>query len=125
MKAFFAVAIAGAIGSVARYGVAIAMRTAAARGAVPDGWPIGTFIVNIVGCFLIGVFLRTTADGTVTRTALTVGLCGGFTTFSAFSVETLAMVEQGRPVRALVYVGASVMLGVVATAVGMRVGAAR
>lgn len=111
-----AVAIGGAAGSVSRYAVSLAMARASA------GFPVGTLLVNVAGSLLIGVLLRATADGTVSRAALTVGFCGGFTTFSAFSVETVALLQQGRTSRALLYVLVSIVLSVLATFAGLALG---
>lgn len=113
-----AVAVGGAIGSVARYlaGVALAPLTVA--------FPLATLVVNVIGAFLIGVFARLfggTDGDPVVRLALTTGLCGGFTTFSTMSAEVVTLVQQGRSGRAALYVLLSLVLGFGATAVGLMV----
>jgi CrcB protein len=116
---WLAVAIGGAGGSVLRYAVGLLL----ARTAV--GFPIGTLAVNVIGSFLIGLFARWLSAPAVDpmwRIALTVGFCGGFTTFSTFSAELVAMAHEGRLVRAAVYVTASVALGVTATLLGLAAG---
>lgn len=106
------VALAGACGAVARYGVGRAL------GAT--GFPWATLTVNVVGSFALGLLL-----GGVARRwhenlglALTVGFLGAFTTFSTFSFEVTAMLRDGRGSTALVYVLVSVVGGVLAAAVG-------
>jgi CrcB protein len=113
-----AVAVGGAIGSVARYLVGLWLLPAS--GALP----VGTLLVNVVGSFLIGLFARwfvaPDADH-VLRLALTVGFCGGFTTFSTFTAETLTLLQQGRAARAMLYVALSLACGLAATAAGLFV----
>jgi CrcB protein len=87
-----------------------------------SGFPVGTFFVNVVGCFLIGVFVRfllnmqTSAE---LRALLVVGFCGGFTTFSTFSFETVGLIEGGEYARAATYIAGSVLLCIMATFAGM------
>jgi CrcB protein len=114
-----AVAAGGAAGSVARYAVGLAL----SRTTI--GFPIGTLLVNVLGSFLIGFFARwLSAPGLdpVWRIALTVGFCGGFTTFSTFSAELITLANEGRVMRAAVYVIVSVTLAVLATLLGLAAG---
>ena len=110
------VALGGALGSVARYGVGIVARTAA------PGWPWGTLAVNVAGSFAIGVlfawFLAKPAPDWV-RFGLITGVLGGFTTFSAFSIETVELLRAGATVSALAYVAATMILGLGACALGI------
>ncbi len=119
MVAWLAVAFGGAAGSVLRYAVGLALvRTSVA-------FPIGTLLVNVLGSFLIGLFARwlsTPGLDPLWRIALTVGFCGGFTTFSTFSAELITLAQEGRVLRAAVYVVLSVSLAVVATLCGLAVG---
>ena len=114
-----AVAVGGATGSVARYVVgAVLLRSSSA-------FPVSTLLINVSGSFLIGLFARlfdAPDHNQVLRVALTVGLCGGFTTFSTFSAETVALVQQGKVGRAAVYISISVVAGVLATFAGLMVG---
>jgi CrcB protein len=113
-----AVAAGGAVGSVARY------LTTLALASVTAAFPYATLLVNVGGAFLIGVFGRVFSGSDhdpVLRLALTTGLCGGFTTFSAMSAETVALVQQGRAGRAALYVLLSLALGFGATAIGLMV----
>ena len=101
------VAFGGAIGAVLRYltGLAIA-------------FPFGTVAVNVVGSFLIGVLWVALADRGAWSALLITGVLGGFTTFSAFSLDTLRLVETGRAPMAALYVLASVTLSLGAVALG-------
>lgn len=118
-----AVAVGSAAGGVARYLLteAVQLRTGAT-------FPFGTLLVNIVGCFALGfitqAMLQESDASPRLKTFLTIGLCGGFTTFSAFSLETVRMLEEGHVVRASGYIGASVVLGVAALWLGMMAGRA-
>ena len=106
------VAIASGIGGLARYGISNQVHG--------DDLPWATVAINVVGSFLLGVLLVVPAnwldDGT--RTTLGVGFLGGFTTFSTFSAQAFLDLEAGEPGRAALYVGASVVLGISAAAVG-------
>lgn len=85
-------------------------------------FPIATFFVNIAGCFLIGTFYGLAANGNWlspnARLFLTVGFCGGFTTFSTFSNEILQLFRNGNVLTAALYASASVFLGVLAAWAG-------
>jgi len=84
-------------------------------------FPYGTLLVNLAGCFLIGalsaLFLQNQLHPNY-RLFFIVGLLGGFTTFSSFSLETLRLLQTGRPWAALVYAGGSLILGLVLTLIG-------
>lgn len=114
------VGLGGFIGSVLRYGVSHLVQV-----NVTTTFPLGTLLINLAGCFLIGIILGFTMShpGGISQSGklfLTTGICGGFTTFSAFSVETFSMLEKGEPVYAGIYVLASVLGGVVTTLAGMH-----
>lgn len=116
---YLSVAIGGAIGSVARAWLAIV----AARITGPQ-FPWGTILINIVGSFIIGFFgTLTTSDGrfsvpTDVRAFVMIGICGGFTTFSSFSLQTLELARDGRPAQALGNVALSVVLCLLAVTAG-------
>lgn len=113
-----AVAAGGAVGSVARY------LTTLAFASVTAAFPYATLFVNVVGAFLIGVLVRVFSGSDhdpMVRLALTTGLCGGFTTFSAMSAETVTLVQQGRVGRAALYVLLTLLLGFGATALGLMI----
>ena len=103
------IAIFGALGSLARYGVGLL-----ARGWLGAAFPWGTLLVNVVGSFLLGLIVSLALAGRVsesTRLALGVGFCGAFTTFSTFELETQQLMAQGRGLEALGYAVGSIMLG--------------
>jgi CrcB protein len=85
-------------------------------------FPYGTFIINVLGCFLIGLFYGISEKGTIMssemRLFLTVGFCGGFTTFSAFANENIALLRDGEFFFFALYTALSVFLGLLATYLG-------
>jgi fluoride exporter len=119
MTPYLWVALGGAIGSMARFWMTIAM----ARLTGP-AFPWGTLCINVLGAFVIGLFAALTGpQGRLPgagdlRIFMMGGICGGFTTFSSFSLQTLDLLRDGRPLPALAYAGGSVMLCLVAVAAG-------
>jgi len=113
LKAFTLVGIGGAIGSIGRY---LASQYIQSR-FVSSGFPYGTLIVNITGCFLIGLIFAIAgkADIQEWRLFLITGICGGYTTFSAFSYESLGLLRSGDILHFCTYVAGSVILGLIAT----------
>jgi CrcB protein len=108
--------IGGGVGSVSRYLLGGLVQSR----AHPD-FPIGTFVVNVIGCIIIGVvakFFLHSQTQLLTRSMLMVGFCGGFTTFSAFSYETFGLISAGSYARAAGYVLASVIVCLGGTAIG-------
>lgn len=87
-----------------------------------SSFPFGTFVVNIIGCFLIGVIYGLSERGNYISTEwkmfLTVGFCGGFTTFSTFANENVSMLRDGNFMSFAVYTSFSVFLGLSATYFG-------
>ena len=111
------VAVGGAVGSVGRYLVALALP----RG----GFPFATLVVNVAGSFAIGLVLRWAAQPGASaelRLFLATGLCGGFTTLSALSAETVTMLQEGAHGRALAYVTFTIVLSLAATVLALLVG---
>ena len=111
------IALGSALGGVGRYLVgALVQRTAETT------FPTGTLAVNITGSFLLGLIIRYAIETpSVTpemRAFLTIGLCGGYTTFSTFSFETARMMEDGEWTRAAVYVALSLLVSVGAMFLG-------
>lgn len=109
MMLFLAVCLAGALGAVLRYGVGLLVRS-----------PWAVLVVNVVGSFVGGVVVAS-ASGDA-RVILLTGLCGGLTTFSTLSVETVQLVLDGRARVAALSVGLNVALGLVAAGVGFGLG---
>jgi CrcB protein len=114
------VAIGGAIGSVARFW--FGNLAAATLGAA---FPWGTLLINVLGSFVISFFSGLTGSGhrfamsSDARIFVTVGLCGGFTTFSSFSLQTVELARNGQAGRAALYVAASVIICLAACAFGV------
>ncbi|RMX05754.1 fluoride efflux transporter CrcB [Corticibacter populi] len=113
------VGIGGFLGSVARYKLGSwLLLSADAR------FPLGTFVINVTGCLVIGVLAglaeRHAAFTPEAKLFLFTGLLGGFTTFSAFGLETVLLLRRGEPLVATAYVGLSVLLGVAAVWLGIK-----
>lgn len=121
MKSILLVGLGGFIGAVTRYklGGWILHLT------VQEKLPFGTLAVNVLGCLLVGVLAGLAEKfemfGADTRLFLLTGLLGGFTTFSAFGLETVFLFRRGEPWIAMGYVGASVLLGLAAVWSGFRI----
>jgi CrcB protein len=114
------IALGGAVGSVTRYLLGGVVQRAAGM-----AFPIGTLAVNVTGSFVAGFLLRyfmNVQTHPTLRAALIVGFCGGFTTFSAFTTETLGLFEGGEYARAALYVAASVALSLMAVFAGFAAG---
>lgn len=112
-----AVALGSAIGGVARL-----LLGAAVQQRLGPGFPVGTLVINITGSLLLGFFMRlalgTSAISPEMRGFLTTGLCGGYTTFSTFTYETMALLNDGELGRAGTYVAASVALALLGVYLG-------
>ena len=118
MKQLFAIAVGGALGSVLRYGLSTWVHSFAGR-----GFPYGTLAVNVLGClamgFLFVLLVERMGENSVLRAGLLIGVLGGFTTFSAFSIETFSLIEQGALVKATGNMAASLVLCIGATWLGV------
>lgn len=105
------IALGGGIGSVARY-----LLTVFVQNRFDIFFPFGTLTVNIVGSFVLGTLLGLADRGSLIslewKLFLAVGLCGGFTTFSTFASENLALLRDGEYLYAIGYIGLSVFLGI-------------
>ena len=101
------VAVGGAIGSVLRYLMVVAVSA-----------PLATLVVNVLGSFAMGILVITLAARTSLSPLLMTGVLGGFTTFSAFSLDALKLWEDGQTLQAVLYVLTSVILSLIAVALG-------
>jgi fluoride exporter len=117
MRSLLFVGIGGGIGSMLRYAISLFIGR-----HVPIAFPVGTFLVNFSGCFLIGVFYSLAAKYTgfnpEWRLFLITGVCGGYTTFSTFSYDGLVLLRQGSNLYFMMYVLGSVVLGLLASFAG-------
>lgn len=116
-----AVALGGALGASARYGLdrLIVQRSFSV-------FPWSTFAINLTGCLVIGVVTAALTDRpgvpSWVRVGLAMGVIGGYTTFSTFAQETFDLLDDGRAALALAYAGGSILLGVAAVIAGMKLG---
>ncbi len=115
---FLLVALGSAVGGCLRYAAGLLINA-----NWREAFPLSTFTINVIGSFVIGLLANWLSDASDTtqntyKLLLMVGLCGGFTTFSSFSLETLNLLRDGQTGVALTYIAASVVLCVVATAIG-------
>jgi fluoride exporter len=117
VKIFWAIAVGAAAGGVSRYYLASAIQQ-----RMGASFPWGTLAINITGSLLLGFLIRyslaTPAISPEVRAMLTVGFCGGYTTFSSYSYETMVLIEDGEIGRAAMYSLGSVVLALVATFAG-------
>ncbi|WP_457946141.1 fluoride efflux transporter FluC [Pseudarthrobacter sp. alpha12b] len=118
------VIVGGTFGALARYGLSSILPT-------PGGWPVPTLAINLAGAFLLGALLEALARRgpdagrlRLVRLLLGTGFMGAFTTYSTLAVETTTLFSAGRSVDALMYLGATVVVGAVATVAGIRLAAA-
>jgi CrcB protein len=119
-RSFIWVAAGGAIGASARH----ALNLAALR-LLPPSFPWGTFIVNLVGCFLFGVVAGVAGSraliGPDARAFLLVGVLGGFTTYSSFAFESMDLIRAGQTAAAFANIGGHILLGLLAVSLGLIV----
>ena len=109
---WFLVALGGALGSVARHGLGVALAGLA---------PAGTLVANVAGCGLIG-FLHARLGTEAARALLMTGFCGGFTTWSAFGLETARLLGEGRIAAGAGYAGLTLLLCLGAVGLGWQLG---
>lgn len=119
---FLLVALGGALGATARHAAALATYR-----LFGPGFPLATLFVNVVGCFLIGLILLPGLDtapavGATTRLFVVTGILGGFTTFSSFGYETVALAAGGRVGPAALNIALNVVLGLSAVVAGRTLG---
>ena len=120
IRSIFIAGLGGFIGTVLRFLISRYMQL-----HYMSVFPWGTFIANILGCFLIGIFFGISEKGNFMspewRIFLTVGLCGGFTTFSSFSNDALMLLQNKEILRFALYSGLSFFIGLVTVYVGRTI----
>jgi CrcB protein len=120
IKNFLIIGLGGAVGSMLRYAV---QKIFQAQSAI--AFPTGTLLVNIAGCFIIGILWsmvsRTLTWNEEMKLLLMTGFCGGFTTFSAFTLEGIGLLKENKTALFLIYLTASVVGGLIATFIGIRI----
>lgn len=119
IKELLIVGTGSCLGGMARYGASLALRS------LCHGFPWATLTVNILGCLLIGILSgamgRCPNQSLQTNLFFAVGFCGGFTTFSTFSKESLSLLQAGNYTAFALYAVGSVMLGIAAVAIGFAI----
>lgn len=117
MPAWIFVFLGGGLGSVARW--SIARRFTTQEGS----FPLGTFTANIIACLILGLLMGYHLKYPMAhqhKLLLMIGFCGGFSTFSTFSAEIMHLLKEGNALMALAYVGASLIAGLVAVYIGLK-----
>lgn len=121
IKNLIYIALGGAFGSALRYFIQYSIHK-----TFPNAFPYGTFLVNILGCFLVGLLISLFAKekqmSEHLELLLITGFCGGFTTFSTFAFEGNMLLTQGRTGYAFLYIGISVLAGLAVAYLGFRLG---
>lgn len=121
MNQVLAIAAGGAAGSVLRFWMSTWVHSFVGR-----SFPYGTLVVNVTGCLLMGflfvLFVERFSDNVVLRAGILIGVLGGYTTFSSFTIETFNLIEQGEAVRAALNIFGSLILCVSATWLGVIIG---
>lgn len=117
MRIILAIGIGSCLGGISRYLLAQLIQN-----KFLSSFPYGTLVVNLLGCFLIGIIFGLSERGNFTivwRLFLVTGFLGGFTTFSSFSNETVGMLRDGQIWSAFTYISISVLIGLLATFTGI------
>jgi fluoride exporter len=116
IKNLLLVGLGGAIGSMLRYAASLLINSKI--------FPYATLVVNITGSFIIGIVfalsIKQAGLSNNWQLFLATGICGGFTTFSAFTLENMGMLQSGKIAMALIYIALSIVLGIVATFLGYQ-----
>lgn len=119
-KAILLVGLGGGVGSILRYLTSVVVTK-----YFQSNFPLGTFVVNILGCLIIGILIglfdKQQLPNPDLRLLFITGFCGGFTTFSAFAAENINLFQSGHSLAALLYIGASIFVSLFFVWLGMVV----
>ncbi len=128
MRAVLLVFLGGGLGSVLRYGMGLAATQRFGAFTALSGWPWGTFLVNVIGCFVMGLCYRllpVPADGPASaRLLLMTGVLGGFTTFSAFALDSAQLWMRQDGAGLALYLGGTIAGTMIGVALGLWIGEA-
>lgn len=116
-RTLLAVGVGSFLGGIARYGVQFYFQR-----SFPSSFPLGTLVVNVAGCFIIGIIYALSVKENLLspqwRIFLATGFCGGFTTFSTFAYENIFLLSEREYLSTALYIGLSVLLGLLAAYAG-------
>ena len=120
IKNIIVVALGGAFGSVGRFLISYFL-----NGKIEPTFPVSTFLVNIIGSLILGLLTgylsKNQFANNMLPLLLTTGFCGGFTTFSTFSLENVKLLQQGQLITATIYSASSLALGFLAVYAGIKI----
>lgn len=120
IKSIILVGLGGALGSILRYVVGVEIKQ-----LVATSFPIATFIINIIGCLIIGLLYGISEKNNLGNSDLNylliIGFCGGFTTFSTFANENFNLIQQQNFITPLFYISSSIIIGILAVRLGYKI----